>query len=44
MEFQYDIDSIKVFDNFFEESTRDQIFKYLQRPTRTKTSQRIVVI
>ena len=32
MEFQYDIDSIKVFDNFFEESTREQIFKYLQRP------------
>ena len=32
MKFQYDMDSIKVFDNFFEESVRDQIFKYLQRP------------
>lgn len=32
MKFQYDIDSIEVYDDFFEESTRDQIFKYLQRP------------
>jgi|TARA_B100000085_G_scaffold53448_1_gene46710 hypothetical protein len=32
MKFQYDLDSIEVYDDFFEESTRDQIFKYLQRP------------
>ena len=32
MKFQYDIDSIKVYDDFFEESIRDQIFQYLMRP------------
>ena len=37
MKFQYDIDSIKVYDDFFEESTREQIFKYLQRPKWSMT-------
>ena len=30
--FVYDKSLIRVFDDFFEESTRDQIFRYLHRP------------
>jgi Rps23 Pro-64 3,4-dihydroxylase Tpa1-like proline 4-hydroxylase len=32
MHYQYDEESIKVYDNFFDEVTREDIFDYLQRP------------
>ena len=32
MHYRYDEESIKVYDNFFDEVTREEIFNYLQRP------------